>query len=97
MLGASAALGVNVAMVPAAFSAVLPDTGVLSATTWNVVEPFATARSKPTDTVDPRATPVAPGAGVCEVTDGGMDVANDHETGSIDAPASLVAPDTATR
>jgi hypothetical protein len=96
-MGARAASGVNVATVAAAFSVTLPDTEVLPATTWNVVEPLATARSNPTATDDPSATPVAPGAGVCEVTDGGIAVANDHDTGSIDAPASFTAPDTVTR
>jgi hypothetical protein len=92
VLGASAALGVNVATVPAAFSATVPDTGVLPATTWNVVDPPTTARSKPAETVVPSATPVAPGAGDSEVTDGALAVVNDHDTGLIEAPAAFVAP-----
>ena len=96
MLGASAALGVNVARVPAAFNATVPETGVLPATTWNVVEPATTARSKPAATVVPSATPVAPAAGVCVVTDGVPVVVNDQDAGVIAAPAALVAPDATT-
>ena len=96
MLGASAASGVNVATVPAPLRVTLPDTGVPPATTSKFVEPGVTARSNPADTVVARPTPAAPGVGVCEVTDGGIAVANDHETGSIVAPASFVAPETAT-
>jgi hypothetical protein len=88
---------VNVAVVRAEFSAKVPDTGVLPATTWKVVEPLSTARSKPTDTVVPSATPVATDAGVRDVTAGdGAIVVNDHDTSVIDAPAALVAPETVT-
>jgi hypothetical protein len=96
VLGASAASGVKVATVPDPSRVTLPDTGVPPATTSKLVEPLVTARSNPADTVDPRPTAAAPGAGVCEVTDGGIAVANDHETGSIVAPASFVAPETVT-
>jgi hypothetical protein len=97
VFAASGALGVKVAVVPAAFSTRVPGTGVLPARTWKVVDPTSTARSKPTDTVEPRATPVAPDAGVRVVTAGvGAFVVNDHETGIINAPAALVAPDAVT-
>lgn len=96
MLGASAASGVKLATVPAAFSATLPDTGLLPLSTWKFVEPVATGRSKPTETVVPSGTPVALAAGDCDVTVGGIEVANDHDAGSIVAPTPLVAPDTAT-
>ena len=97
MLGASGALGVNVATSPVALNARLPATGLPPARTWNVVEPLATARSKPADTVVPSATPDAPAAGVRDVTTGvGAIVVNDHDTGVIDAPAALVAPDAVT-
>jgi hypothetical protein len=96
VFGASAAPGVNVATVPAAFSATLPETGVLPATTWNVAELLTTARSKPAEIVVPSATPVAPGAGDCAVTEGDGMVVNAHETRVIVAPAALVAPDAVT-
>jgi hypothetical protein len=83
---------VNVATVPAAFRATVPDTGVLPATTWNVVDPPTTARSNPAETVVPSGTPVPPGAGDSDVTDGAPAVVNDHDTGLIDAPAAFVAP-----
>jgi hypothetical protein len=97
VFGASGAFGVNVAVVLAAFSVRVPGTGVLPATTWKVVEPLSTARSKPTDTVVPSATPVAPDAGARDVTAGdGAIVVNAHDTSVIDAPAALVAPETVT-
>jgi hypothetical protein len=96
VLGASIALGVNVATVPVASSARLPVTAVLPATTWSVVEPLTTARSNPTDTVVPSAIPVALGGGDCDATDGATAVVNDHVTGVIDAPAGFVAPEPVT-
>ena len=97
MFGASAALGVNVASVPAAFNATLPATVVLPVTTCTTVVPLVTARSNVTETVVASATPVAPVAGVRAVTaGGGATVVNDHDSGVIDAPAAFVAPDTVT-
>ena len=61
-----------------------------------IVEPLVTARSNVTETFVPIATPVAFVAGDCVVTDGATAVVNDHDSGFIDAPAALVAPDAVT-
>jgi hypothetical protein len=88
---------VKVAVVAAPLSVTVPDTEVLPAATWTVVDPATTARSKPAATVVPSATPVAFDAGVRVVTDGGVVVVvNVHVTGSIAPPVGLLAPKTVT-
>jgi hypothetical protein len=97
VLGASDAVGVNVATVAPAFNATVPGTEVAPAATWMLVEPAFTARSKPADTVVFSATFVALVPGVRVVTAGaGWVVVNDHDSGVIEAPAEFVAPETVT-
>jgi hypothetical protein len=93
---ASAALGSKVATVEKLLSAVLPETGPPAPTTWIVVVPLTTVRSNVTEMFVPTDTPVAFAAGVRAVTDGPTTVENDHDSGVIDAPAALVAPDATT-
>ena len=93
---ASGALGSNVATVEKLLSAVLPETGPPGPTIWNVVVPLDTDRSNVTETFVPTDTPVALAAGVRAVTEGPTTVENDHDSGVIDAPAALVAPDATT-
>jgi hypothetical protein len=93
--GISAALGVKVATVPPPVRINVPETA-LPPVTWMMVEPLTTDRSKVTETVVPRATPVALAAGVRAVTAGAGTVENDHDSGVIDAPATFVAPEATT-
>ena len=87
----------NVATVPVPLRATVPATGLPPAATLIEVVPSTTARSKPAETVVPRATPVAPDAGVRVVTDGGVVVVvNVHVTGTIAPPVGLLAPETVT-
>jgi hypothetical protein len=55
-----------------------------------------TAWSKPTEAVVFTATPIAPGAGVCDVTFGRAPVVKVHVTGVIGPLPTAVAPDTIT-
>jgi hypothetical protein len=67
--GASAALGVNVAIVPAAFSDTVPATELPWVSARLIcVDPGVTARSNPATTAAPSATSFAPAAGVSDPT-----------------------------
>jgi hypothetical protein len=93
--GVSVALGVNVAMVPPPLRISDPEIAP-APVSWMAVVPLTTGRSNVTETVAPRATPVALAAGVRAVIDGATTVEKDHVTGVIVAPAAFVAPDAMT-
>jgi hypothetical protein len=98
VFGARAASGVNVAVVAAASSASDPETELPpSSTTAIEGDPGATGRLKPTPIDVPSGTPVAFGAGVRDVTDGGAVVVNDQESGDgIAFWSGVLAPETTT-